>query len=138
MAHVLVVEDDSLLSYAYKLILEKEGHDVRIAENGIEALAMIKKHDADVILLDLLMPEMGGIEFLKKYDQPVKHPKTTIVILSNLGDEKEVQKALDLGAYKYIVKAEATPVQLSVLVNKLISNNIARKTSVSVTSDINH
>lgn len=132
MAHVLVVEDDNLLSYAYKLILEKEGHNVRIAENGKEALLMVKDQDPEVILLDLLMAEMGGIEFLKKYNQPLKHKGTTIVILSNLGDEKEVQKALDLGAYKYIVKAEATPVQLSLLVNKLIRNNITHKSATTV------
>ncbi|GAC1386929.1 MAG: hypothetical protein NVS1B7_6660 [Candidatus Saccharimonadales bacterium] len=127
MANVLIVEDDKLLSQAYHLILEHEGHDVRVAEDGKHALKLIKESDPEVILLDLMMPEMGGLEFLKRYELESKHPNTTVVILSNLGDEKEIQKGLDLGAYKYIVKAQATPIQLSVLVNTLISKNIDKK-----------
>lgn len=126
MAHVLIVEDDKLLNQAYQLILEKEGHDVDVAENGREALELTAKGDPDVILLDLQMPEMTGLEFLQKYDLS-KHQATTVVILSNVGDEKEIQKAVDLGAYKYIVKAQATPIQLSVLVNNLIQKNIDHK-----------
>jgi DNA-binding response OmpR family regulator len=127
MADVLVVEDDSLLSNAYQLILERDGHQVQVAENGQVALELAEKHEPEIILLDLLMPTMGGIEFLEKYSPEDKHPDTTIVILSNLGDEKEVQKAMSLGAYKYIVKAQATPIQLSMLVNNLIRKNITGK-----------
>jgi two-component system, OmpR family, alkaline phosphatase synthesis response regulator PhoP len=127
MAQVLVVEDDRLLSHAYQLILEKDGHNVQVAENGQQALELAKKHEPEIILLDLLMPTMGGIEFLEKYSPTTKHPQTTIVILSNLGDEHEVQKAMSLGAYKYIVKAQATPIQLSMLVNNLIRKNITGK-----------
>ena len=128
MANVLIVEDDKLLSQAYQMILAHEGHKVRVAENGDEALRLTKESDPEIILLDLLMPEMGGLEFLQKYQLKTKHPDTTVVILSNLGDDKEVQKGLNLGAYKYIVKAQATPIQLSVLVNNLISKNIAKQT----------
>jgi DNA-binding response OmpR family regulator len=127
MADVLVVEDDGLLSHAYQLILEKDGHRVQVAENGQRALELVKAYEPEIILLDLLMPIMGGIEFLEKYDPIAKHPKTTVVILSNLGDEREVQKAMSLGAYKYIVKAQATPIQLSMLVNNLIRKNITGK-----------
>ena len=127
MARVLIVEDDKLLNQAYRLILEKEGHDVRVAENGQEALDITKDFDPLVILLDLLMPEMGGLDFLKKFELETKHPDTTVVILSNLGDEKEIQKGIELGAYKYIVKAQATPIQLSLLVNNLINKNIDKK-----------
>jgi DNA-binding response OmpR family regulator len=127
MAHVLIVEDDKLLNQAYHLILEKEGHDVQVAENGRQALELVKKVEPEVILLDLQMPEMGGLEFLQEFELANKHPHTTVVILSNLGDEKEIQKALDLGAYKYIVKAHATPIQLSLLVNNLINKNIDKK-----------
>lgn len=131
MAKVLIVEDDKLLSQAYQLILEREGHQVRVADNGKAALKLTKEENPQVILLDLLMPEMGGLEFLQKYELTQKHPDTTVVILSNLGDDKEIQKGLDLGAYKYIVKAQATPIQLSVLVNNLIAKNIDKKVHVA-------
>jgi len=131
MAHILVVEDDQLLSQAYHLILEYEGHSVRVAANGQEALDMVDELEPDIILLDLLMPEMTGLEFLKKFRQPKKHPHTTVVILSNLGDEAEIQKSLELGAYKYIVKAQATPLQLSLLVNNLIDKNLTKTQPVN-------
>jgi len=130
MAHVLIVEDDKLLNQAYQLILEKEGHEVDVAENGREALDLVKESEPEVILLDLQMPEMGGLEFLENYDLS-KHKHTTVVILSNVGDEKEIQKGLEMGAYKYIVKAQATPIQLSVLVNNLIHKNIENKPSAA-------
>lgn len=129
MANVLIVEDDALLSNAYKLILDKEGHKVRTAGNGEEALTLVKEDEPEIILLDLLMPVMGGLTFLEKYDILGKKRKTVVVILSNLGDEKEIERGLALGAYKYIVKAQATPIQLSMLVNNLISKNLTRQAS---------
>ena len=127
MANVLVVEDDIALSRAYELILTKEGHAVRAAMNGQEALDAAAEFKPMVILLDLLMPVMSGLDFLKAYDAPAKHPKTKIIILSNVGDEKEAQKGLAMGAYKYIVKAHASPRELAVLVNHLINKNLAKK-----------
>jgi DNA-binding response OmpR family regulator len=127
MAKVLIIEDDQVLNQAYKFILEREGHDVAVAFNGQEGLEKAKLHKPTIILLDLLMPIKSGLEFLKEYDIPGKHPKVKVVILSNIGDEKEAEKGLKLGAYKYIVKAHASPQELSVLVNHLISKNLSKK-----------
>jgi CheY-like chemotaxis protein len=68
MASILVVEDDKDLNQAYKLILEHEGHAVATAFNGEEALTLAETDEPDLILLDLLMPIMGGLDFLKHYD----------------------------------------------------------------------
>ncbi|GAC1391817.1 MAG: hypothetical protein NVSMB46_05710 [Candidatus Saccharimonadales bacterium] len=127
MSHVLIVEDDKTLNQAYEMILKKEGHNVSVAFDGQEALAIAKKVNPSIILLDLLMPIMNGLEFLEQYDLLNTHPEVKVVILSNLGNEKEVEKAMDLGAYKYIIKAHATPIQLSMLVNALINKNIEKK-----------
>lgn len=127
MARILIVEDDKVLNQAYQLILEREGHNVRTAFNGAEALALTEEEDPEIILLDLLMPVMGGLDFLKSYDPTNKHPKVRIVILSNIGNEKEAEKGMQLGAYKYIVKAHASPQDLSVLVKHLISKNLDKK-----------
>jgi DNA-binding response OmpR family regulator len=123
MAKILIVEDDKVLSNAYKLILEKHGHEVATAFNGIEALDATKSHEPTVIFLDLLMPEMDGIEFLSRYNLK-KHPNVTVIVLSNMGDDKKVHKAMELGAYKYIVKAQATPDELSLLVNHIVSKKL--------------
>lgn len=111
MANVLVVEDNKTLNQAYKLILQKEGHEVRVAYNGKEGLELVKINEPSLILLDMLMPVMNGIEFLQKF-KPTKHPDTTIIILSNLNEDSEVQRALKLGAKKYILKASTSPQEL--------------------------
>lgn len=118
MAHILVVEDNDILSNAYRQILERQKHKVEVAANGKEALKKIKDKDPDMIFLDLLMPVMGGLTFLKEYDLS-KHPDVKVVILSNLDTDTDIEEAMRLGASKYILKAHATPSQLSILVNQL-------------------
>ena len=125
MAKVLVVEDNDILNRAYRMILEKNEHDVQTATNGEEALEKIKDFTPHVILLDLLMPKMNGIDFLKHYDAP-SHKDVKVVVLTNLGKEKEVKEAMSLGAHKYILKAQATPQDLANLVSRLISHNWAK------------
>lgn len=126
MTKILIVEDDAILNDAYTLILTKAGHNVVSAFNGKEALAHCADGDPDVILLDLLMPKMNGLQFLEAYDL-THHPKVKVVILSNIGNDAEVEKAMDLGAYKYIVKAHATPQDLSALVNHLVTKSLSNK-----------
>jgi CheY-like chemotaxis protein len=111
MSNVLVIEDNKTLNHAYKLILQKEGFNVRAAYNGKEGLELAKISEPSLVLLDMLMPVMNGLEFLKKF-KPGSHPDTTIIILSNLNEDTEVQKALELGAHKYILKASTSPQEL--------------------------
>lgn len=125
MANVLIVEDEAVLNEAYAAILGKQGHTVTTAFNGQEALAKAKASRPEIILLDLLMPEMDGIEFLKRFDVKNEHPDVKVVILSNIGSEDKIKQGMELGAYKYILKADATPDELSTLVNHLIKKNLA-------------
>lgn len=124
MAQVLIVEDERTLNDAYRMILEKEGHKVETTFNGEEALESIKKQVPDIILLDLLMPKMTGLEFLRAAKMKENYPDTVVVILSNLDMDKEIQEAFQLGAYKYILKAMTSPSQLAVMVNHLIDRNL--------------
>jgi len=111
MAKVLVIEDNKTLNQAYKLILQREGHDVRVAFNGQEGLELVKLETPSLILLDMLMPVMNGVAFLEEF-KPHDHPETTVIILSNLNEDAEVQHALKLGAKKYILKASTSPQEL--------------------------
>jgi DNA-binding response OmpR family regulator len=118
MAKVLIIEDNETLNEAYKLILEKDGHDVSTAFNGVEGLEQLKKSSPDLILLDMLMPKMDGIDFLRHFKAD-KFPKTTIIILSNLNEDEQVDEARKLGAHRYILKANTSPRELAARVNHI-------------------
>jgi two-component system response regulator VicR len=109
---ILIVEDEVTLNEAYQLILEQQGYDVMVAFNGEEALQATKNVEPDLILLDLRMPVMDGVEFLRAYDAPREHPKVKIVIFSNYDMQKEIDEAYKLGAARYILKAWASPKEL--------------------------
>lgn len=120
---ILIVEDDADLNSAYKMILSSVGHDVSSAFNGQEALNLIQEHgDPRIMFLDLRMPVMDGIQFLEKYDAP-KHPDTTIIVFSNYDAQKEVDKAYELGAHRYVLKARAAPKELLRIVEDTLSEN---------------
>jgi DNA-binding response OmpR family regulator len=111
MANILVVEDNESLNAVYELILEKNGHDVITAFNGLEALKILKSTTPDLILLDMLMPEMGGLGFLKRFNRS-KSEKTKIIILSNLDEDQEIKEARKYGVSNYILKASVSPAEL--------------------------
>jgi CheY-like chemotaxis protein len=122
---ILILEDDQTLQTAYKLLLENEGHDVTAVDNGKEGLEVLKNLQPDLILLDLLMPVMDGMTFLRKLRE--SGDDTKVVVLTNFDQDKHIEEAQELGAYKYIVKANAAPRDLAQLVNHLIQKDIDKK-----------
>jgi two-component system response regulator VicR len=121
MAKILIVEDELPLRMAYDTILKREGHEVERARDGEEALERVEKLKPDLILLDLLMPNIDGITFLKKYDLK-KHPKVKVIVFSNLSHSDQIEKAEALGIFKYVIKSSVTPSQLSNLVNEAVGS----------------
>jgi DNA-binding NarL/FixJ family response regulator len=118
MANVLVAEDEKALNDAYVMILSRAGHVVKSALDGAEALKITEDFEPDVILLDLRMPAIGGIEFLKEYDLPKKHPQVKVIIFSNLDMQREIDEAFRLGASKYMLKSWASPKELVRLIEE--------------------
>lgn len=116
---ILIVEDDLALNDAYKTILSSAGYDTRAAFNGEEALEMVKQQDPDIIFLDLRMPVMDGIGFLKAYEPKSKHPHVKIIVFSNYDMQREVDEAYQLGAERYVLKAWASPKELIKIVQDL-------------------
>jgi DNA-binding response OmpR family regulator len=104
---VLVVEDDKFLSNIYQTKLAAEGYSVVTAANGLEALEVLKNETPNIILLDIIMPKMDGFGFLgeRQKDEKLKAIKT--VIMSNLGQESDIEQGLALGADDYIVKSDS-------------------------------
>jgi CheY-like chemotaxis protein len=106
---VLLVEDDSFLSSIVFGRLNKEGYNLRLAKDGEEALAEVAKEVPHVMLLDLIMPGIGGFEVLERVKADDKYKDISVVIFSNLGQEHEIERAKKLGADDFLIKAESTP-----------------------------
>lgn len=117
--NILVVEDDPALNDAYQTILSTAGYAVRTAFNGEEALAVVKTQEPDIIFLDLRMPVMDGIEFLKAYAPKEQHPHVKIIVFSNYDMQREVDEAYQLGAERYVLKALASPNEVIKIVRDL-------------------
>lgn len=122
MAKILYIEDDSRFSDTYNFLFTKEGHTLLWARDGQEGLAVANSENPDVILLDMMMPGMSGMDFLKEYKPKELHPDVKVVVFSNLQTDDAVRSAMELGADRYEIKATFSPKQLVGLVNELLSN----------------
>lgn len=109
---ILIVEDDPFLSKAYEIILSKEGFEVEVAHDGLQGIELARNAQHDLILLDMLMPELGGMEFLKLYNQKVEHPNTKIIVFSNMSTPESTEEAKALGAVEYLTKARMSPKEM--------------------------
>lgn len=107
-ALLLVAEDDQFYANLYRTKLEKEGFGVIVASNGKETLELLKEHDPNLIILDLVMPEMDGFEVLKKLKEEKDLRDVPVIILSNLGQPEDVERAKALGVFKYIIKSNVS------------------------------
>ncbi len=118
MTRVLVIEDEVVLADAYKIVLAKAGYDVFIAYNATDGIALARQHKPHVILLDMLMPDMNGIELLQEL-KPKSLPNTKVCVLSNIENPDIIKAAKKLGAVDYLLKVNYTPYQISELVAEL-------------------
>lgn len=107
--YILIVEDDTFVMDIYQTKLAEVGYEVEGAANGLEALKKIGKKKPDLILLDIVMPQMDGIEFLKKMKSQEEFKKTPVILLTNLSQKEDINKGLELGAKDYLVKSHFTP-----------------------------
>jgi two-component system phosphate regulon response regulator PhoB len=103
---VLVAEDDRFIRRIAEIALERQGFTVRTAEDGESALRQVRESPPDVVLLDLIMPKVQGFEVLRRLKQDPATAGVPIIVLSSLGQEPDVRRALEAGAAGYLVKAE--------------------------------
>jgi DNA-binding response OmpR family regulator len=112
MSSVLIVEDYQSLNNLYADAFQRAGFEVTTARSGSEGLDETAKKEFDIIILDLLMMQLSGMDFLKSFE-PTNHPKTKVIVVTNLDSSNLVQKAQSLGAAAYFVKSRYTPKQLA-------------------------
>ncbi|MBI2046294.1 MAG: response regulator [Parcubacteria group bacterium] len=110
---VFIVDDDTFLLDMYALKFTEVGFEVRAAGSGVEALDKLSEGFVpDIILLDIVMPGMDGFELLKNIKDKQLAASAKIIILSNIGQEADIERGKKLGANGYIVKASVTPTEV--------------------------
>lgn len=119
MTKILLVEDEEILRSAYTIMLGSHGHyDVDTAVNGQEALELCSKNTYDLILLDIMMPVLDGLGFLRKAKLHKTAPDTHVVIMTNLSSGREVSEALAMGAHLHALKSDMGPSEILEIVRK--------------------
>lgn len=113
-----IVEDDQAISQMYRFKFEAEGFTVETAENGKLGLELAEKMKPQIILLDLMMPEMNGDEMLAKLRATDWGKNIKVVILTNMGEQEVPESVKKLGVSAVILKADMTPRQVADLVKK--------------------
>ncbi len=107
---ILLVDDDELIRDLYSEVLKDANFDVESAKDGQEGFEMLKLGGYDVVLLDLIMPELDGVTVLRKlHDNPPGKPNKHIIVLTNLDFQPTLEEAMELGAESYLIKSAHTP-----------------------------
>lgn len=113
---IAIIEDDQAISQMYRMKFEAEGYEVETAENGKLGLKLADEMRPDIVLLDLMMPEMTGDEMLVKLRAADWGKDMKVIILTNMGEQEAPEVIKTLGVRRFIVKAEMTPRQVAEMV----------------------
>ncbi|MBP9820704.1 response regulator [Candidatus Saccharibacteria bacterium] len=115
---IAIIEDDQAISQMYRMKFEAEGFIVETAENGKFGLELAKEMKPNIILLDLMMPEMNGDKMLDQMRKTTWGKDIKVIILTNMGEQEAPTGLKELNVEDFIVKAEMTPRQVADLVKK--------------------
>lgn len=117
---ILLVEDDKMISNMYQTKLKQEGYEIVTAEDGSAALDMAVQEKPDIILLDVILPQLDGFSVLVELKNNAKLKSIPVIMLTNLGTTEDKEKAKQLGATDYVVKASLTPAEICDIVKKYL------------------
>lgn len=118
---ILIVEDDPLMARLYYKVFTIEGYEVIMAADGEEGLLAVHKNIPTLILLDVMMPKLNGLELLEKLKADPTTKKIPVIMLTNLAGQADAEKAITLGAIKYIVKSEYEPKTIVNMVKEVLA-----------------
>lgn len=121
MAKILVVEDDPLMSRMYQKIFTFEGYEVIMAADGQEGLDKARETKPTLMLLDVMMPKLNGLQVLEKLKLDPETKGIPVIMLTNLAGEQDAESALTKGAIKYIIKSEHDPKEVADMVKEILA-----------------
>lgn len=121
---ILIIEDDIMICSMYKTKFETEGYAVFTANDGSSGLEIARKEKPDIILLDIILPQIDGFTILTAIKKDSKTKKIPVIMLTNLGTDEDKEKGKKLGAIDYLVKANLTPAQVSQRVKEFFNNKL--------------
>lgn len=135
---ILLIEDEEVLTNLLQEKLTSEGYQVATAANGLEGLEKMKQDKPDLVLLDIIMPKMGGFEVMEEMKKDNVLAKILVMIISNSGQPVELERARKLGAKDWLIKTQFDPKEVTEKVNNLISKLMAdneKKKKVLIVED---
>jgi len=118
---ILLVDDDAFLRDMYATKFTEHGDSVQVAQNGDQALTALSEEPFDVVIMDMVMPGMSGVDLLNAIKLNFPTTKTKYIVLSNQGEDTDIQAATDAGADGYIIKAESIPSEVVAKVHSIVS-----------------
>jgi len=121
MTKILIVEDDPLMSRMYQKIFTFEKYEVEMAHDGEEGLEKARSVGPTLIMLDVMMPKMNGLQVLEKLKADDITKGIPVVMLTNLAGQQDAETALSKGAVKYLIKSEHEPKQVTDIVKEILS-----------------
>ena len=122
MTKIAIIEDDAAISQMYRIKFETEGYSVETAENGKLGLSLIEEMKPDIVLLDLMMPEMNGDEMLQKLRATDWGKNIKVIVLTNMGESEVPATIKELNVRAFILKANMTPRQVAELVKEQLNS----------------
>jgi len=123
---ILVVEDTELLRRMYVDRLTQDGYRVLAAPDGLEALNYMRSDMPDLVLLDLIMPTMSGLEVLQHSQADPRLRDIPVLILSNLGQDEDIRRCIELGACDYLIKNDARPADIAAKIKRILAATAAK------------
>lgn len=118
---ILIIEDDATLSLMYKVKFETDGFIVLTADNGALGVEMAKEEKPDLILLDVILPQLDGFSVLEEIKRNAGTKNIPVAMLTSLGTTEDQEKGIKMGAVDYIIKASLTPAELSEKVSSILN-----------------
>jgi DNA-binding response OmpR family regulator len=107
---ILVVDDDPYILMSLEFLMKKNGYDVMVARNGTEALDIVEKQIPNIVLLDIMMPDVDGYEICKYIKSNAHLKNTNVIFMSAKTKEADIKKGYDMGASLYVTKPFSTRV----------------------------
>jgi len=121
MTRLLIMEDDALIGRMYEKAFSFEKFEIQVADNGQEGLEKLKSFKPDLILLDIMMPKMNGLEVLDALKKTPNTKGIPVIMLTNMAGKHDVEEALKRGAVKYIIKGDHTPKEVVAQVKEVLA-----------------